>query len=436
MNARNRHHWARSGFVSQLLALLTGSALSQVVLLVGYFVLASWYSPHDLGQLRVFTAIALTAALLINGGYDTAIMLPKREDEALSLLALCGRIALLVLLLSTPLAFVFQGDMAHWMQTPVLGTWGVWLPFSVVAEGFGAALHQYLVRGRQYRQISIVLLAHAVVFIGIGLLGSMIDRSPALLIQAFLVAQALRFTLYMVLARKMWVKAGLRLAWRVGVIGRKYNQYPTYHLGSRLANHASRELVAPVLSVLYGSAAAGIYGMAIQILYLPMRFINQAMPQVFYQRVAKARTLSQAMVRGQTLQAIFIMLLLNGIPTLLLALAGPWLFVQLLGQAWQGAGGVVRWLAAFAVVSGIVSPITSLVNIRSRLKAFFGFNVLLLFSRLGAIGLGFWFMGFWTSVALYGVVALVGAIILGLWMLRLASIWGSSANGTENGANG
>jgi O-antigen/teichoic acid export membrane protein len=130
------------------------------------------------------------------------------------------------------------------------------------------------------------------------------------------------------------------------------------------------------------------------------------------------------------------MLLLNGIPTLLLALAGPWLFVQLLGQAWQGAGGVVRWLAAFAVVSGIVSPITSLVNIRSRLKAFFGFNVLLLFSRLGAIWLGFWFMGFWTSVALYGVVALVGAIILGLWMLRLASIWGSSANGTENGANG
>lgn len=436
MNIHNKPRWSGSGFIAQLITLLTGSALSQIVLLMGYFVLARWYSPHDLGQLRVFTAIALTASLLVNGGFETAIMLPKREEEALALLALCGRISMIVFVGATPLAYLLQDEMALWLQAPVLGKWGVWLPFSMVAEGFGAAVHQYLVRGKKYRHISLILLAHAVVFIGIALLGSAVALSPVLLIQALIVSQGLRLALYLAIARHSWIRAGIRPVWLAGGAVSGYGQYPTYHLGSRLANHASRELVAPLLSVLYGSGAAGLYGMAIQILYLPMRFINQAMPQVFYQRVAKARLLGPGMVRAQTVQAIVIMLVLSGIPTLILAAAGPWLFTLLLGEAWRDAGGVVRYLAAFAIVSGIVSPITSLVNIRLRLKAFFGFNIALLLSRLAAIGAGALLMGFWSSVALYGLVALVGAVALGIWMLRLGGILGPSTHTTREGHHG
>ena len=78
----------------------------------------------------------------------------------------------------------------------------------------------------------------------------------------------------------------------------------------------------------------------------------------------------------------------------------------------------------------MASPLTSLVNVRFKLGAFFVFNLALMLSRLGAVALGAYYENSaeWT-ISLYGWVAFAGAMVLILWMLQLAGLFKRAENG-------
>ncbi|MGB0430573.1 MAG: oligosaccharide flippase family protein [Bacteroidia bacterium] len=410
----------KSGFFKSVITLLSGSASAQLIMVLSYFVLARWYGPENIGEIRVFASITLTAALLVNGGYELAVMLPSKNIQALALVKLCFKILWVSLIILIPIGFIFNNQIAELLNAPAFKIWAMALPFSIFMEGAINLLHQFLVRNKKYKRLSIALLSYAIVYASVGLLGSYYKLNINWLFGSLLGAQFVKLILY-VLA---YVKIRKTIKPEILTIkpARKYIDYPLFHLGSGVANLASREMVVPLLSAYFGATAAGLYSMSIQILYLPMRFLTQAVPQVFYQRIAKARNLGIKYVRRETLTAMSFLLFVSAIPTFILALFGPDLFAWALGEKWRASGEFIKWLAAFAVVGSVVSPLTSLMNVNFKLRAFFVFNVLLLVSRLGAIAIGAKMGDAEIAIAYYGMAALIGAIILGIWLFILSGI--------------
>ncbi|MFY0673048.1 MAG: oligosaccharide flippase family protein [Bacteroidia bacterium] len=411
----------RSGFFKSVITLLSGSATAQIIMVLSYFIIARWFGPDFIGEIRVFASITLIGALLVNGGYELAIMLPSRSADSLQLLKLCFRILLVSLLIMAPIGFFLSGQIAVLLKAPALNLWAKILPFSIFMEGAINLLHQFLVRNKKYKNLSFALLSYAIVYAIIALPGVYTTTNINWLFTALVISQLVKLVFYFVSFLKVKNNTG-------GVpksrkeLASKYIDYPLFHLGSGAANMASREMVVPMLSSYFGAGAAGLYSMSIQILYLPMRFLTQAVPQVFYQRIAKARNLGIKYVRRETLTALSFLLLVSAIPTFILALFGPDLFAWALGEKWRASGEFIKWLAAFAVVGSVVSPLTSLMNVNFKLRAFFIFNVLLLVSRLGAIAIGAKMGGAQIAIAYYGLAAFIGAIMLGVWLFVLSGI--------------
>lgn len=411
----------KSGFFKSVITLLQGSAGAQVIMVATYFVLARWYGPDSIGEIRNYTAIVLTVALLVNGGYELAIMLPKKSADALGLVSLSFRILIIFLAVLWPLGFFLREEIADILNSRAFGFWAILLPLSIFMEGLINLLHQYLVRAKRYRKLSMALLAYAIVYSVVALAGSWHHLNIHWLFGALFFAQTIKFLFYI---SAFFIEKKRTEAFKGSLkdLSKEFKDYPSYHLGSGLANQASREMVAPLLSSFFGSGASALYGTTLQILNLPMRFLSQAVPQVFYQRVAKAKELGEKHVKRETLNVLYFMLLVSAIPTFILAVFGPDLFAWALGEKWRASGEFVKWLGAFAVVGSVASPLTSLINVNLKLKSFFLFNILLLVSRLGAIVLGAQFGGAEVSIAFYGWMALAGALVLLFWMLKLAGI--------------
>lgn len=412
----------KTGFFKSVITLLSGSASAQIIMVFSYFILARWYGPDNIGEIRVYASITLIAALLVNGGFELAVMMPTSHDKALALVRLCFKILFFTLLILTPIGFFFRNGIADLLNAPKFNFWAIVLPFSIFMEGAINLLHQFLVRYKKYKGLSIALLLYAVVYALIGLLGSKYVLSVHWLFSALVFSQLVKLCLYYYNFKKLVNRIKAQEAVSLKDLANKYIDYPLFHLGSGVANLASREMVVPMLSAYFGTAAAGLYSMSIQILYLPMRFLTQAVPQVFYQRIAKAKKLGDKYVRRETLTTLSFLLIVSGLPTFFLALYGPDLFAWALGEKWRASGEFIKWLAAFAVLSSVISPLTSLMNVNFKLRAFFLFNIFLLITRLGSIALGSSYGNAEIAISYYGVAAFIGALFLGVWLLVLAGV--------------
>lgn len=412
--------------------LLTGSVGAQVLLLITYFLLAKWYGPDGIGELRVYTSITLTMAILMSGSYELALMLTESERETQAHIKLCLRIAAWVTVILVPIGFFFSDSLAVWLQSPSLRFWAKILPISILMEGLINLFHQYLTKKEKYKQLSLAIFIYGVCFSIVALASSQRELDVDVLFTALVLAQFVKLLLYLWQYHKSKESAFALSGNDIKKQAAKFKEYPTYHLGSALANYGSRELVSPLLSSFFGPAVTGLYSMANQILFLPMRFLMQVVPQVFYQRIAAARNIGKRAVRKETISALLMLFVVSTIPTLLLAIFGPNLFATLLGEKWVGSGEFIKWLVLFAIISSMASPLTGMFNIKLKLKPLFFLNIGLLITRLGAIYIGGKLENSDTAIALFGIAAALGAAFMLVWILRLSGVLGNKENIISN----
>ena len=408
-----------SGLLKHTATLLGGSVGGQILLLLNYFLIARWFGPEPSGAIKIFTAISLTMSLMVNGGYELAIMLPQSIDKVKKLIKRAFQINTIASATFILFTILFREQLSDWLNVPELNGLFWLLGVSIFLEGSITVLHNFLVRKQSYKFVASSLMAYALTFTLVIISLSWGSFNTSSLFYAYVSAQIVKLSLYLYKSLKL----GLSIKANQNVTIAEFNDYPTYHLASSVSNYASREMVIPLLGSLFGSASSGLYGMAVQILNLPMRFLLQAFPQVFYQRIAKMQSESNQLVRSETLKGLMLLMFMSLIPTLLLAFFGPQLFSVLLGKEWHLAGTYIKYLVPFAVVSSITSPLTSIINVKFKLKQFFVFNVCLLISRLSAIYVGSLWGDAETAIMLYGVVAFLGALTLLIWLLMLTDVF-------------
>src|SRR6266852_9405050 len=79
---------AKGKFISNVLTLMTGNGLSQLINIGGTLILARLFAPDAFGSFALF--VTLVSFLSVLGGcrYELAIMLPEKDEEAANVLFL------------------------------------------------------------------------------------------------------------------------------------------------------------------------------------------------------------------------------------------------------------------------------------------------------------------------------------------------------------
>src|SRR6056300_1116690 len=83
-----------SEFNRSVFTLMIGSTLAQAIPIAITPVLTRLYTPEDFGLLALFIAMISILSSIVNGQYEQAIILPKKEEDAINIAALSLLIAI------------------------------------------------------------------------------------------------------------------------------------------------------------------------------------------------------------------------------------------------------------------------------------------------------------------------------------------------------
>ena len=146
---------ARSGVFAQVLTLLGGTLLAQVIAFVAQIGIARLYTDTDLGYLGIFTSVATLGAAVAGARFDLSIVLPAPGDEASarSLARLASRCAAV----ASALATLIAAAAWPWVSArygAALAGWLLAVGVSVLFLAQGQVCSYWLTRHRRFQAIA------------------------------------------------------------------------------------------------------------------------------------------------------------------------------------------------------------------------------------------------------------------------------------------
>ena len=78
----------KSEFSRNVLTLMTGTTIAQAIPIAISPILTRIYTPEDFGMFALYMSVASILSVVATGRYELAIMLPKKDEDAVNIVAL------------------------------------------------------------------------------------------------------------------------------------------------------------------------------------------------------------------------------------------------------------------------------------------------------------------------------------------------------------
>lgn len=351
----------KSSFARDVVTLAAGTGIAQAIPILVSPILTRLYSPSDFGTFALYTAFTAIVAVIVTGRYELAIALPKKDQDAVNILALSIflsiTIGLLLLALVAP-AVRLLGD--RWL--PHLDAALLWaIPCSAIIIGIYQSLNYWSNRKGQYRRMSLSRVLQGMCVVLGQLLAGYLVGGHFGLISGQIVGQLVSLV---VLLLMIWREDRNLLrdvtpgAIKRAAVGNA--SFPTYLILGQLANVASAQMPLFLLSSFYGSAVTGFYALSQRTLAVPMTLVGGAIGDVFRRRAAISYN------ESGNCRAIFIQTAkrLAGfglLPVLPLFFWGGDTFQLVFGPSWRMAGEICSILSVMVFFQTISSPLSQTV---------------------------------------------------------------------------
>ncbi len=350
----------KSVFTRQVLTLMSGTGIAQIIPVVIAPLLARLYTPEDFGVLALFSALTAILSISATGKYELAIVLPEDEKDSLTLAILAFFITLILSFIVLILVLLFKDEIAGLLNNLSIAGWLYFVPLVTFFMGLFNVLNYLNLNYEKYGVIAKAniyrSLTSAAGQAGIGLL----KNGPAgLIIGKLLSYMAANVPLSGVFINRRELWNDLK---RVDYIrlAKRYIRFPKYSLPGLFTNSVTQNINNFFISILYASQILGFYAMVYRVLGLPLGLVSSAFAQVFLKKASENRKEEGSARR--LFKRIFIRLLLLG-----LALFVPLyfviedLFVLVFGQNWLAAGSYAQILLPLFFARFVVTPLSTVV---------------------------------------------------------------------------
>lgn len=394
-----------SPFLRHVLTLMTGTAVAQGVTFLMMIVLARIYTPRDMGLLATYVSVASILVAVAALRYDMAIMLPKKEPEALSVarlgMACLTVVSLLATAVSLPLSGLIERQWGHEVA--------LWMPLVGLTTFLMSAVELFKYwfnRNSDYRAIAVnqaeqqIGLTSGQLVLGVAGMGGM-----AGLILGHTAGQVFAFANLGRQAKPLWRRLpqdAPPLRWAA----RRYRRMPLLNGPNALAD-ALRTNGIQLLIGGYSVASLGQFQMAWRYLDAPLILINGAVARVFFQKLS---TIEPGQMRPLVRVTIKRAILIGLVPFALIYVLSPWIFPFFLGSQWTESGSFARALTPWLFMMLITSPISNLFIVTEHQDWMLGFALIYTAVPLAWLH--------WSPLALLPTCYVLGVMMAGLLVLN------------------
>ena len=392
-------------FVMQVATLMSGTALSQGILLAATPLLTRLYTPEEFGIFALYVSILAPISMISSLRYETAIMLPEDNEDAKALLVLSALITIVMSILTLLLIVIFEDTLMLYL-TDDIGLFFWLVPLGVFFSGMVQILTTWNTRNEMYKNIALskVLRSSTAVSVQIG--AKTITPFAGGLIWGNLIGSVVALGTLLYKALKQQSLRLNKLSYnRIKKNAKEYDKFPKYQTFASFTNSLSLVLPVIFLSFFYSPEIAGYYALANRVLMAPVTLISGSIRNVYYQKASQKFNMNES-IKNLYVKTTLNLLKISFIPFLVVAIFAEPIFVYLFGNKWVISAEFTQILFIMTIMSFINPASAMTIYILGLQKFSLIFTVISTFLRALALLVGYvFFDSYYLSLAFLAFTA-------------------------------
>lgn len=351
-------------FFQNIAVVAGGNVTAKLIGIIAAPIITRLYTPEDYGIFSVFLSVVGVVGSLATLRYAVTIPIAKEEKLADNILKLCFLITLSLSIVWFIGIALFGKFFTVQFSAEQLQPYLWLMPVVFLGKGIYEALNNWAVRTRKFRLITRTKVSQGVssagVKIGLGALGV----TPLGLFIGHIALEAAGITsLFSKLIQlkpdflKTFSWTGIKYA------AKRYKKFPLVQSWSQLLLALGAQLPVLLIGAFYGVEVVGVFGLAQNMINMPMDLIGQSVAQVYYAEISKYGKNNPEKIYKLSVSIIKKLFWVGLIPVGLLIAFGPWVFKLVFGPEWLDAGVYARFLSILILTRFISSPIANIFNV-------------------------------------------------------------------------
>lgn len=377
-------------FVKNVMVVASGTVMAQVISLLLMPIITRLYGPDAYGLLGTFTAITAILMPLAALTFPIAIVLPKKDAEAMSIIRLSLKIILLNVTFTSVVLLLFHEQITGLLQVESISGYLYFIPIVILLSGLFNIMTQWLIRLNQYKIIASTTIYQPIIaYGGMVMVGFFYPVASVLIL--FTVFKTGVSSLHMFLKMKS-IKNGLDIKLSSSLLSsfktlKKYKDFPLYRAPEVFISGVSYNIPVLLLTSLVNPAAAGFYTIGRTALAIPSRLIGKAVGDVFYPRINKAAINKESLIKLIS-KATIALCSIGIVPFGIVVIWGPMIFEIIFGEGWIRAGEYAQWIALMSFGTFISRPAVHTLPVINAQLFHLSFTILVTLIRVASLYYG------------------------------------------------
>ena len=348
----------KSEFSRNVLTLMTGTTIAQAIPIAISPILTRIYTPEDFGVFALFIAITAILGTVANARYELAIMLPKKDEDAINVFALGFIITCFISLILLILVVIFNDYFTKLFGNDEISFWLYFVPITVFFSGLFNILNYFNNRKKNYKDLRNATILKSIVLAVVQLSIGFIKSGASGLISGSIISNMFANIKLAknILKDKILVSKISKI--KMIALAKRYKDFPKHGMVSSLFDNLSLQLPSILIPKIFSFSISGYFFFANKIVNLPSALISGSIGQVYLQKITENKNngIEIFPIFKNTITKLFFIALPI---TIIGYITSPYIFPLLFGEKWKISGEIAQYLFLIFIIRFCVSPLSN-----------------------------------------------------------------------------
>ncbi len=347
----------KSEFSRNILTLMTGTTIAQAIPIAISPILTRIYTPEDFGIFALFIAVTSIFGSIASGRYELAIMLPKKDEDAVNIFVLGLIITCFITIILFILMILFNDYLTKLLGNEEISFWLYFVPLTVFFTGLWNLLNYYNNRKKNYKDIANAIVVKSIVLVIFQLIVGLLKHGVIGLIVGQIISQIIA---NFKLLKNIYTDKKLILSiskLKIRALSRRYISFPKHNMIPSMLDNLTSQLIYIIIPKIFSLLVSGQFFLANRIVNLPVSLMSNSISQVYLQKISenKNKKIKNMDIFISTIKKLFIIALPIGIAGFFLS---PNIFLFIFGKEWIISGEIAQYLFLIFLVTFCISPLS------------------------------------------------------------------------------
>ncbi|WP_340004652.1 oligosaccharide flippase family protein [Paenibacillus sp. FSL K6-0276] len=401
---------------SNVTKLATGTLISQLINISFSPLLSRLFTPEDFGVSVFFQSISSILLAVCTLKLDSAIIVSKSEEKAKKLVVISLFYTTLFAILMYFLMLILNKTDIHLFNSGSNIVLLTLLLLSILLGGSNSTFTNLANRKMDYRVMMWIPIINTLSATCLNIILGLAGITGYGLIYGMILGQLISTIVLIRIYRIPKIKP------EIIKTTKEFSDFPLYQMPAILLNTISVQFPIFAFSYYFNDSVTGWYSMSQRVLLLPLTIIGSAIAQVYFRKAAILYNNNESLY-SLTKKLLTNSFIIAFIPMLIILSAGDKIFGIVFGNEWVEAGNIARYLVPWFLMVFVASPLSNVLIVLKKQKQNLIMNVIMLFTRLIAIGIGATvFTDYKSTILLFGIVGFFLWYMFSIYIANLTGI--------------